>query len=191
MFSQKSILTLLDEGFEEIESVVPVRLWRYAGQSVSLVSCSNSLTVCGSSGITLLAEACLKDAEVSSDVLFLPGGDSCKRMRKNPLVIQKIRAYAEQGKFIATICGASLLLQEAGLLEGRRYTAYRGKYFPGADYSKPVILDGPILTGRDLGAAFVFAMRLLQAIEFPLEAMEKNIKKLGLEEFWQQMKEEG
>ncbi|MDR3143384.1 MAG: DJ-1/PfpI family protein [Puniceicoccales bacterium] len=188
MLPRKNILVLLDEGFEEIECVVPVRIWRYAGQYVSLVSCTDSLSVCGSNGITLLAEACLKDAEVSSDVLFLPGGDSCKRMKKKPIVLQKIRAYAEKGKLIAAICGAPLLLQEAGLLAGRHYTAYRGKDFPGADYSKPVVLDGPILTGRDAGAAFAFALQLLQAIKLPLEDMRKGIiTGLGLEEVWRQM----
>ncbi|MDR3143385.1 MAG: DJ-1/PfpI family protein [Puniceicoccales bacterium] len=190
---KKSILVVLGEKFEEIELVIPVSIWRYARQTVTIASCTDSLSVRGVNGITVSADEYLKDAEVSSDILFLPGGNGCEALRKNALVLEKIHAYAKNKKLIAAICAAPLLLLDCGLLEGRRHTAYPCRELPSADHSVPVVLDDGILTGRDPGSVFAFALKLLQAIVCSQEwdevhaHMRELIQGLGVKDIWQRM----
>ncbi|MDR2377264.1 MAG: DJ-1/PfpI family protein [Puniceicoccales bacterium] len=191
--AKKSILVLLGEKFEEIELVIPVSVWRYARQTVIIASCTDSLSVRGVNGVTVSADEYLRDAEVSSDILFLPGGDGHETLRKNSLVLEKIRAYAEKKKLIAAICAAPLLLLDCGLLEGRHHTAYPCRELPLADQSVPVVLDDGILTGRDPGAVFAFSLELLKAIAASQEDdevqahMKELVRSMGLKELWRQM----
>jgi len=184
---EKSVEVLLGRNFEEIEYVVPVSIWRYADLKVTTLSCTDSLSVRGVTGITVLADAYLEDAQVRSDVLFLPGGEGCEVLRKHPLVLEKIRAYAAQEKRIAAICAAPLLLHDLGLLEGRHYTAYACRELFMAHRSMPVVQDRHILTGRDPGAVFSFSLQLLQAFGISSKEAKKAadiIRGMGLKELW-------
>jgi 4-methyl-5(b-hydroxyethyl)-thiazole monophosphate biosynthesis len=184
MRKKTKILVLLGEDFEIIECVIPVDIWRYAGLKVTILSCAGSLRIRSTQGITILADDSLRDAAVDSDVLFFPGGPGIGMLRKNPLVIQKVQAYAQEKKLIAAICAAPLLLQDAGVMQGHCFTAYPCKELPLADLSQPVVWDRLILTGRDPGAVFPFALQLLKVIDYPEYHMRRIIQGMGLEKFW-------
>ena len=49
-----TVLTLLADGFEEIEATAPIDLLRRADAEVTVASCSGSLEVTGRSKITLV-----------------------------------------------------------------------------------------------------------------------------------------
>jgi 4-methyl-5(b-hydroxyethyl)-thiazole monophosphate biosynthesis len=179
------VCVLLGENLETIECVVPVDIWRYAGLKVTMASCTGLLQVRGVKGIAILADEYLKDAEVSSDVLYIPGGsDSIESFRKNPFVISKIQAYDREKKLIVAICAAPILLLEAGVLQGRRHTAYPCKELPLADHSMPVVWDQHILTGRDPGAVFLLALQLLKIIHPSSPHMKHLVEGMGLSGIW-------
>ena len=184
MKKRKKVCVLLGEDFETIECVVPVDIWRYARLEVTIVSCTGSLQVRGTKGITILADELLQDAEVTSDVLFFPGGSGFEILQKNSLVISKIQAYDREKKLIAAICAAPILLLEAGVLQGRRHTAYPCKELPLADHSMPIVWDQHILTGRDPGAVFLLALQLLKIVNFPPNDMRHIVKGMGLGGIW-------
>ena len=70
----KRVLCLLENGFEEIETVTPVDVLRRAGAEVVLAGVSR-MTVVGKSGIRIEADALLENVRGGDfDVLFLPGG---------------------------------------------------------------------------------------------------------------------
>jgi len=58
------------------------------------------------------------------DALVVPGGRAPEYLRLNPRVIAFVRHFAEADKPIAAICHALQLLAAAGVLGGRRCTAY-------------------------------------------------------------------
>ena len=67
----------------------------------------------------------------------------------------------------AAICAAPTVLAELGLLEGRRATCYPGfeDRCTGAQMvDADVVTDGPITTGRALGAAIPFALELVRLL---------------------------
>jgi 4-methyl-5(b-hydroxyethyl)-thiazole monophosphate biosynthesis len=71
-----TVLTLLADGFEEIEATSPIDLLRRADAEVTVASCSDRLEITGRSEISLHADCLLTDKEdpLCFDLLVLPGG---------------------------------------------------------------------------------------------------------------------
>ena len=66
---------LLADGFEETEALTVADLLRRAGTEVTLAAVSDGLFVTGANGITVQADAFLRDTDLSdTDLLVLPGG---------------------------------------------------------------------------------------------------------------------
>ena len=66
-------------------------------------------------------------AEVSPenfDALVIPGGRAPEYLRLKPRVIRYVRHFAEAGKPIAAICHGLQILAAAGILQGRKCSAY-------------------------------------------------------------------
>lgn len=158
----KRVLCLLADGFEEIETVVPVDLLRRAGFEVTLASIAGPI-VTGRCGMRMEADRILSDESAAShDLLFIPGGPGVAAMRADGRSARLARAFADAEKPVAAICAAPLILMDAGLLEGRRFTAYqsvRGELGGGED--DRVVVDGPIITSRGAGTAMDFAFALV------------------------------
>lgn len=58
------------------------------------------------------------------DALLIPGGRAPEYLRLNPTVIAMVRQFAQANKPIAAICHGLQVLATAGVLKGRRCTAY-------------------------------------------------------------------
>lgn len=66
-------------------------------------------------------------AEVSAadyDALVIPGGRAPEYLRLNPEVIQIVQHFAQTNKPLAAICHGAQLLSAAGVLAGKRCSAY-------------------------------------------------------------------
>jgi 4-methyl-5(b-hydroxyethyl)-thiazole monophosphate biosynthesis len=162
-----TVLVLLAEGFEEIETFTPVDLLRRAGAEVTLASLAEQRHVTGRSGVTVHADAAL--SEIGGrlfDLLLLPGGPGVKNLRADPRVDAVVRSHAAAGKWLAAICAAPTVLKAAGLLEGRRYTAHfsvAGE-LPNILTDQRVVVDGNILTSRGAGTALDFGLLLVEKL---------------------------
>jgi 4-methyl-5(b-hydroxyethyl)-thiazole monophosphate biosynthesis len=162
-----TVLALLAEGVEEIEAITPINLLRRAGIDVTLASLSDQRHVTGRSGITLHADVAL--SEIGGrlfDLLLLPGGPGVKNLRADPRVDAIVRAHAAAGKWVAAICAAPTVLNAAGLLDGRRYTAHfsvAGE-LPDILADQRVVVDGNILTSRGAGTALEFGLLLVEKL---------------------------
>jgi protease I len=58
------------------------------------------------------------------DALVVPGGRAPEYLRLNKAVLAAVRHFFEAGKPVAAICHGAQLLAAAGVLEGRRCSAY-------------------------------------------------------------------
>ena len=58
------------------------------------------------------------------DALLIPGGRAPEYLRLNPSVLELVQAFARANKPIAAVCHGAQLLAAAGVLEGRRCSAY-------------------------------------------------------------------
>lgn len=164
MISVPRVLCLLAEGFEEIETIAPVDLLRRAGAEVVMASITGSIHVTGRCAITLHADALLDGLDTEAfDLLLIPGGPGVKALRQDGRPATLAASFASHGKKVAAICAAPAVLQDAGLLTGRRFTAHFSMHgeLPGADGAERVVVDGPVITSRGAGTAIEFGLELI------------------------------
>ncbi|MDR1498563.1 MAG: DJ-1/PfpI family protein [Puniceicoccales bacterium] len=167
--AEKSVLVLLEDGFEEVETIAPVDVLRRAGARVVLASLGGKHVVRGRSNVSLLPDTTLESVKKPAenfDLLFIPGGPAVMEMRRSPKPKQLAQAFAEAGRIIGAICAAPLVLLDAGLLTGKRFTAHYTTLdeLPDALQNERVIRDGNIITSRGMGTALDFALELSRAL---------------------------
>jgi len=164
-------LVILAEGFEEIEAVTIIDVLRRGEVSVTTASLSAG-PVRGSHGIVIESDAALSELHISAfDALVLPGGPGSKTLCEHPAVQATIREAARLGKILAAVCAAPTALEAAGVLQGKRATAYPGSALPSAELlEESVVEDGNVVTSRGPGTSMAFALKLVERLAGPAMA---------------------
>lgn len=161
-------LVILHPGFEEIEAVTPMDLLSRADVEVISASTTSERTVTGRSGITLEADAGLGDvAENLLDAVILPGGPGIKAIRNHALVCGLLQRQHAEGKWIACICAAPLLLQDSGILQSETsYTCHPSieEELVGRAETDEVVVSGNIITARGAGNSLQFGLQIIEKL---------------------------
>lgn len=160
------ILVLLAEGFEEIEALTVVDYLRRLDVTVDTVSTTGDKEVVGAHRIPVIADVLfedLKDLE-NYDGLVLPGGlPGATNLRDDKRVIELTQDFNNREKLVAAICAAPIVLEEAGVIEGKNMTSYPGfeENLKSGNYKEEkVVIDGNILTSRGPALAVNFAIEI-------------------------------
>ncbi|HAV14412.1 MAG TPA: DJ-1 family protein [Opitutae bacterium] len=157
-------LIVLHPGFEEIEAITPIDLLTRAGIDVVQASTGEDLFVKGRSGISIQASTHLRSVvEAPFDAVIIPGGPGIAKLRKDPMLCDLLKKQLDQGKLTACICAAPLLLKDAHLLTGRKYTAHFSTLEELPDAGAAVVVqDGTLLTSQGAGTATEFSLSLVE-----------------------------
>lgn len=167
-----AVMVLLAPGFEEGETVEILDVLRRGGFAVDAVSTAGEW-VRGGHAITIRADKVLGRNNgdfLHYDMIVLPGGwDGVANMQADERVLELVRHYDRSGKFVAAMCAAPNVLAKAGILAGRKMTAYPGErtepFYHDATYlSDTVVRDGKLITSRGPGTALPFAFALVDAL---------------------------
>ncbi len=170
-----TVLAILPEGFEELEAVAPIDLLRRAGVEVTVAALGETIHVTGRNALTMHADTTLTAVgERLFDLLFLPGGPGVKQLRADPRVRSAVLRHHKAGRWLAAICAAPTVLHDAGLLDGRRYTAHFSvaAELPAILADERVVIDGRLLTSRGAGTAVDFGLLMVEKLVSPETAQE-------------------
>jgi 4-methyl-5(b-hydroxyethyl)-thiazole monophosphate biosynthesis len=164
------VFIFLAEGFEESEAVVTIDTIRRGKLDVTSVSITGKLQVTGAHGIPVTADILFEDADFSSgDMLILPGGmPGASNLNNHRGLKNLLKQFIAEGKRVAAICAAPLVLGGLDLLQGKKATAYPGfeDTLKGAErVEKGVVKDGNIITGRGPGFAFDFGLAIVEELK--------------------------
>ena len=168
----KRAYVFLADGFEEIEGLTVVDILRRAGVDTVTVSVSESKAITGAHGICVSADLLFEEIcgtdRAEADLLVLPGGMPGTLNLKAHAGLRELLVRFDNGKkYIAAICAAPSILSELGMLKGRQacaYPSFEEQLDCGKVLTKPVVTDGHITTGRGMGAAIPFALRLTELL---------------------------
>ena len=125
----------------------------------------------GKTRAIVVAEFPLADADpVRYEAVIFIGGSGASVFFDNPDAHRLAKAMHDAGKVVAAICIAPSTLAHAGLLEGKRATAFESQKDDleahGAIYTgNPVEVDGLIVTANGPEAATAFGEAVLKAID--------------------------
>jgi protease I len=146
-------LLLTADGFEDMEVFYPLYRLQEAGWTVQ-VATPNSNVVTGKHGYSIKGDLSL-DAlpEEDYDLLILPGGKGPETVRLHESALAVTRHMMRLSRPVAAICHGPQILLSAGVLEGRRVTAWQGirddMTAGGAEYvDRDVVVDGSLVTSR-------------------------------------------
>ena len=86
-------------------------------------------------------------------------------LRKNEEVLELVREFSGKDKLIAAICAAPLLLLDAGVLNGRKFTAHFSttSELP-QNTGDRVVSDGAFITSRGAGTALEFGLEIVAVL---------------------------
>ncbi|QKF64237.1 DJ-1 family glyoxalase III [Campylobacter corcagiensis] len=164
----KKVAVMFADGFEEIEAVSVVDILRRAGVEVKMVGL-NKKSVKGAHGIEMTAQMVLDDLEVNDfDMIVLPGGlPGAEYLAKSDKLLEVLKEFDKNSKFIAAICAAPWALGEAKVLKDS-YTCYPGfkskVNHEGYTNSTNVVVDKNIITSRGPATAMEFALNLVKVL---------------------------
>ena len=156
--SGKTVAILATDGVELIELNEPMKALKHAGAVVEIVSLKagefqgfDHLKP----GDTVTADKAVAGVDASAySALLLPGGvANPDLLRADADAVAFVRAFFDAGKSVAAICHAPWLLIEAGVVEGRRMTAFESIRTDlknaGADVvDEEVVVDQGLVTSR-------------------------------------------
>ena len=167
------VAVVFAEGFEEIEALSPVDVFRRAGFDCNMLGLE-SASVTGSHGIQVAMDGVFDGNFADYDLVVLPGGmPGSTNLRDNETLIDNqdliasLQEAAKAGKYVVAICAAPIVLERAGLLEGRKFTCFPGvedQIASGEHQTDLVVVDGNIVTSRGAGTALAFAYALVDLL---------------------------
>ena len=176
------IAVLLATGYEEGESLFVVDILRRAGFQAESVSTTGDRLVAGAQGIVSQADRLLDDDIKDYDMIVLPGGQpGANNLNANEKVLDLLRHFDKQHKFIAAICAAPMVLHTAGIDKGRRLTSYPAdKYrdlFKESDYVEDeiVVVDDNLITSRGPATTLPFAYKLVDVLGGDGDALREKM----------------
>lgn len=156
--------------FRDEECLRPKAVLQGIGSRVTIAS-KGVRQARGMLGATLAVDKDIADVNVSdyAAVVFV-GGSGASVYFNDPRVISIAKQASREGKIIGAICIAPSILANAGLLQGRKATAYpseeqnlraKGAIYTGED----VTVDGKIITAKGPHAAAAFGEALAKALK--------------------------
>lgn len=163
----KKTAVLLADGFEEVEALTVVDIMRRGNVLCDMVSIKD-IEVTGAHNIKVTSDKILDETIYDYDLIVFPGGmPGATNLQKDKKVIEAVKKFNEEGKLVAAICAAPIVLAEAGIVEGKNITSYPGfeDELKGCNYKEEkVVVDGNIITSRGPATAMEFAYKLLEVL---------------------------
>lgn len=163
-------LVLLAPGFEEIETCTIIDILRRCGVKVIVAGLVPNQVI-GSHELRVIPDLSIEEVYIEDfDAIVCPGGyPGYENLRKDEKVMSLVKEAFNQGKLVAAICGAPVVLSEAGILKGKACTIYPGmedelKKGGGIPEKGIVVVDGNVITSRGPATAFAFALKLAEKL---------------------------
>ena len=180
-----SIAIALFPGVEELDWVGPwevlaswARAWPDDGVSVFTVADTDGVLTCAN-GPRVLADHTWGSVP-GYDVLVWPGGPGTAQQLGQEAVRARVRRAVEAGTLVASVCTGSLVLADAGVLDGRPATTYWAsmdqlsalgsniEVRPGDRF----VDDGDVVTAAGVSAGIDMALHLVRRLHSEQRAIE-------------------
>ena len=175
------LLVFLAKGFETIEfsAFIDVMGWAKTDFDcdIETVICGLNSKVVGSFNVSVLVDKTIEEVSADDyDALAIPGGFEefgYYEEAYNEKLLDLIRQFNSQKKWIATVCVGALPVGKSGVLTGRRATTYhlRGAHkqkvlqeFGVTIVNEPIVVDDNIITSYCPQTSYGVALLLLEKL---------------------------
>ncbi|MGB6230078.1 MAG: DJ-1/PfpI family protein [Litorimonas sp.] len=169
MHDNETIALLAYPGVTALDLVGPQYMFAsMMGASVQVVTADETLApIVSDTGLTLVPDAHMDDVPADLDILFVPGGTAgTLAAMRDEATLDWVRDRGRRAKLVTAVCTGSLILGQAGLLEGRCATSHWATRhllpeFGATAVNARVVEDGNLITGGGVTAGIDFALTIL------------------------------
>lgn len=175
------LLVFLAKGFETIEfsAFIDVMGWAKTDFDckIDVVTCGLNQKVISSFNVPVLVDKVMDEVSADEyDALAIPGGFEefgFYEEAYNEQLLELIRLFDSQKKWIATVCVGALPVGKNGVLNGRKATTYhlRGAHkqkvlqgFGATIVNSPIVVDDNIITSYCPQTSYGVALLLLEKL---------------------------
>ena len=169
----KSVLILVAKDVQDLEFFYPYYRLLEEGYNVDIASPEGG-DVKGEAGWEIKNTRHIDSIDPAEyALLYIPGGHAPKHLSKSKEVIGRVQQFAQSGRPIAAFCHGPQVLVAAGLVKGKKLTAYpeveKEIIEAGGFYTDlPLVEDGQFITSRwpgDLPGHVQAILKRLQAVQ--------------------------
>ncbi len=163
------VAVLIADLYEDLEFWYPNLRLREEGITVTVVG-PRVDQFTGKRGTSASSDAAARDVDPAElDGVVIPGGYAPDHMRRDPAMVELVRAVHEAGGLVAAICHAGWMLASAGIVNGRRVTGFHSirddMVNAGAEFvDEEVVEDHRIITSRTPDDLPAFAPAILDGL---------------------------
>jgi protease I len=178
--SKARVAVLAENQYQELELWYPVLRFREEESDVVVIAPSANAVYSSKLGYPVVADYAIEEVDAADyDAVIVPGGFAPEGIRRNPAMLEFIRAIDARDGIVATICHAGWVLASTGIAKGKRATCVPivkdDVIHAGINYvDEAVVRDGNLITSRlpsDLPAFIaVIKAALLEAQPRPTAA---------------------
>lgn len=175
-------VSLIADGFEDMEALGTIALLRRAGIEIDIVSVFNKKIVTGSHGVKVIVDKPIKKVDAANyDGLFIPGGSHAFVLKDTKSVKNLVLDFYEQKKWLMAICAAPIVFGSLGIMNGKKYISFPGTENHMGDAIRmeelKTVSDGLFITARSAGVVYDFVFEILRTVfnEKEVEKLQKKI----------------
>jgi transcriptional regulator GlxA family with amidase domain len=168
------IAIVLWDGVEELDFAGPYEVltaWARSTErpvTVTAVARSTEPVTC-SHGLRVIPDRSFD--EIGDVDLFVNPGGRVGPLLEDEAYIARLRALAERGTLMTSVCNGALVFQKAGLLDGRRATTHWGSYDRleelGVEVDREArwVDEGAVVTSAGVSAGIDMALHLVARLD--------------------------
>ncbi len=167
--SKGNVAILVENDYQDQEVWVPLFRLREEGYRTVVIG-TGAPQYKSKYGYPIKADIAAADAR-SGDFkgVIVPGGWAPDRLRQDKAVLKLVKDLFEARKVVAAICHAGWVLASAGVVRGRKLTAYKAirddLIHAGADFvDQEVVRDGNLITSRTPDDLPAFCREIVRAL---------------------------
>ncbi len=171
----EKICVIIANGSDDIETIVPISLWRKAGFVVDLISVENKNTLILESGIKVSCSYSIDKINISKyNAIYLPGGSGIDKLKKEKLLLKhsenilkvhnELKRFVAEDKLIFGMSTAPIIFNELELLANAKFTALPSlsEQFNGLNFvDESVVIDKNFVTGRSSASVIEFTYKII------------------------------
>lgn len=154
MIEGKRILIFVGDIYEDLELWYPKLRLIEAGAEVEVAGPEAGVVYAGKNGYPCRSDIAIADAQPDAyDGLVVPGGFMPDKLRRDPQVLEIVRAFDKAKKLVAAVCHGGWIPISAGVYDGVKVTGSPGikddLVNAGAHWEDaPVVIDGHHVSSR-------------------------------------------
>ncbi len=161
---------VLFDNLTQLDLTAPFEVFSRMPNTQILLIAEKKEPIKSDSGLYILPTTTFEETPQYLDILFIPGGPGISAAMENESLLQFLKLYSQEARYVTSVCTGALILAAAGLLQGYKATTHWLsmdilRLFDKIEVlQQRVVIDRNRITGGGVTAGIDFGLTLVALI---------------------------